>query len=38
LLDCLDWVPNWSTCIDACLLGDVAHCFWLHDIKLNLRY
>jgi len=20
LLECLDWVPNWGTCIDACFV------------------
>jgi len=30
--DCLDWVLNGGTCIDACLLGDATRSFQLYDI------
>jgi len=33
LLGCLDWIPNQGTCIDVCLLDDVARSFHLHNLK-----
>jgi len=35
LIDCLDWVPNKSTCINVCLWGVGTRSFRIHNKPLR---